>query len=196
MLCTGELVNPNLVRNRDVVRAKGVGGVQRHIGLPVLCVGVCMGDLGAGLGCPATLKLAGAYTRQRIETHVPGLGRLCPWILLFAVLRPRQPGWLREAYVERAAVRGLMRYRSFEHLSTLLVLVKAELDEGANPATALGRAVDDRVLDPIAQRIYQAALVTVAQEGVKVACRGEAKPITMEIGRASCRERVEHGAVG
>src|SRR5262245_61551207 len=69
-----------------------------------------------------------------------------------------------------------MRYRSLKHLSTFFILVEAKLDERADPAAALGRAVDNGILDPIAQRIYQAALVTVAQEGVKVAGRGEAKP--------------------
>src|SRR5262249_27476572 len=65
-----------------------------------------------------------------------------------------------------------MRYRPPKHLSTFFIRVEAELDKGANPATALRRAVDNGILDSIAQRIYQAALVTVAQEGVKVAgCR-------------------------
>ena len=114
--------------------------------------------------------------RQRVATHVPRLRRLRARVLRLGVLRSRQS---RSACAKRMLnaprLEGLVRYRPFEHLSTVLILVEAELDEGADPATALGRAVDNGVLDSIAQRIYQAALVTVAQEGVKVAGRREAQ---------------------
>src|SRR5215471_3718774 len=171
VLGAGELVNPNLVRNRDVVRAKGVGGVQRHVGLPPLGIGVRMGDLGTRMRAAATLELTGPDARQRVEAHVPRLRRLCARVLRLSVLRSRQPGRLRKSNVERATVGSLVRYRPFEHLSTLFILVEAELDECADPAAALRRAVDDSVFDPIAQRIYHIAVVSIAQEGVKVTGR-------------------------
>src|SRR5678815_1867242 len=97
----------------------------------------------------ATLELPGSDARQRVEAHVPRLRRLRARVLRLGVLRSRQSRRLREAYVERATVRGLVRYRPFEHLSTLFILVEAELDESANPAPALRRAVDNGVLDSI-----------------------------------------------
>ena len=78
-----------------------------------------------------------------------------------------------------------MRYRPFEHLSMVFILVEAELDEGANPAAALGRAVDNGVLDPIAQRILWAcpACLRLAfplrRKEIKSRVAAKPKPITI-----------------
>src|SRR2546425_10989985 len=189
VLRAGELVDPDLGGNRDVVLAEGIGGVQRHVGLPPLGVGVRVGDLGAGVGPAAAVELPGPDIRQLVMAHAPRLGRLRTRVLLLAVLRPRQPGRLREPDIERAAVGGLVRDRPFDHLAVVLGFVEAELDERPDPAAALGRAVDQGVLDRVAQGIRRAlhgrqllalavavaVAVAVAQEGDEVARRGEAQ---------------------
>src|SRR5205823_3940670 len=53
------------------------------------------------------------------------------------------------------AVRRLVRDRAFQDEVAVLVLVEAELDEGADIAAALRRAVDDRVPDRVAQRVVR-----------------------------------------
>src|SRR6185437_11866059 len=108
---------------------------------------VRMEDLRTRVRVQAAIELPGGDAGDRIVTHAPGLRRLGPRKLPLRVLRSRQPRRLREADVERAAVRRLVRNGAIEHPVPVLVLVEAELDERANPASALRRAVDDGVLD-------------------------------------------------
>ena len=54
---------------------------------------------------------------------------------------------LRPAGVERASVRCLVRDGAIKDSSVGFALVEAEMDEGADPAPALGRTEDQRLLD-------------------------------------------------
>src|SRR5207249_7053488 len=149
----GELVDADLLGEPDIALALGVGGVQRHQGLPPLGVGVGVDDLGAGAGLAAPIELPRHDARELVIALAPGRRRLAPQILRLGVLRPRQPGRLGEADVERPSVGGLEQYRAVDHLSPVLVLVETELDERADPAPTLRRAVDDGVMDRVAQRV-------------------------------------------
>src|SRR5439155_25555991 len=95
----------------------------------------------------AAVGLARRRVREPVVEHSAGLRRLGARVLALGVLRAGQAVGLAEAHVERAAVRRLVRDRAFENQVAVLVLVEAELDEGADIAPALRRAVDDGVLD-------------------------------------------------
>src|SRR5207247_8129628 len=162
-------------------------------GLPPL--GVCVGvaDVGAGAGLAAPVELPRHDARELVIALAPGRRRLAPRVLRLGVLRPRQPGRLGEADVERPSVGGLEQYRAVDHLSPVLVLVETELDERADPAPTLRRAVDDGVMDRVAQRARRArrgrgrmvfplilrfslAVAVVALARDEVACGGRVGP--------------------
>src|SRR5437867_3285851 len=189
MLGAGEQIGPGVRRDRQIARSQRIGGVERHRRLPVLGVSVGVEDLRASVRAAAAIELTCGNPRNGVMAHAPSLRRFGTDELLLGVLRSGQPGGLRETEVEGASVGGLMRYCTFEDPVPVLILVEAKLDERANPATALRRAVDDGVLDRVAQRIGRTrlraivlalaipvrlavpiavALLAVAQEGVQV----------------------------
>src|SRR5438034_8795762 len=112
-----------------------------------------MEDLRAAVAPAAAVELAGLHVRDPVVEHSPGLRRLGARVLALGMLRPGQAVGLAEAHVERAAVRRLVRDRAFQDEVAVLLLVEAELDEGADIAPALRRAVDDGVLDRGAERV-------------------------------------------
>src|SRR5262245_65974199 len=124
-----------------------------------------MSDLRTSMRPAATLQLPSPNPRERIKAHIPRLRRLRSRILRLGMLRPRQPGRLREANVERAAVGSLVRYRSLKHLSTFFILVEAKMAERADAAAGLRRARVNGIAVCIAQRICQAALIPVPRHG-------------------------------
>src|SRR5439155_24366614 len=116
--------------------------------------GIGVADLRAAAASAAAIELACRHAREPVVGDAPGLRRFRTGVLALRVLRPREAIGLAEAHVEGAAVGGLVGDGAFQDEIAVLILVESQLDEGTDPASALGRAIDDGVLDGVAERIF------------------------------------------
>jgi hypothetical protein len=170
MLRSGVVIDANLSRRLDILRALDVGMDQRGIAAPILVRRIGQEDPGLPRVRAEPVEEPTPLPRYRVD-----LGNISEWRGL-PHPRPQRVGRLSEALIEvgTAPSAGDMDEVAVEHRPFALVLVQAEIEELAQKSAALRCAESIRVPDLAGAGVVRPRQF-MAQETREVARRQESQ---------------------